>query len=132
MLRGDRAREPSVRDGLSDATVVHFATHGIVHDRRPLDSFLALGRAGTAPDADGRLTAAEVYQLRLNADLVVLSACRTALGSDSGDGLAGLTRAFLSAGAASVMATMWDVADEPTYRLLPGVLSPARAGSLEV
>ncbi|HWT46876.1 MAG TPA: CHAT domain-containing protein, partial [Vicinamibacterales bacterium] len=54
----------------------------------------------------------------LDADLVLLSACRTALGPISGDGVAGMTRAFVYAGAASVMATTWDVADAPTVRLV--------------
>jgi CHAT domain-containing protein/tetratricopeptide (TPR) repeat protein len=119
VLEGRGALEAAVRDGLRSATVVHFATHGIVRDDEPLDSFLALGRTNAADGDDGRLTAAEIYDLNLHADLVVLSACRTALGELSGEGIAGLTRAFLSAGSASVMATMWDVADEPTYRLVP-------------
>jgi CHAT domain-containing protein/tetratricopeptide (TPR) repeat protein len=119
VLEGRGALENAVRNSLRSATVVHFATHGIVRDDEPLDSFLALGRTNAADADDGRLTAAEIYELNLHADLVVLSACRTALGELSGEGIAGLTRAFLSAGSASVMATMWDVADEPTYRLVP-------------
>jgi tetratricopeptide (TPR) repeat protein len=119
VLEGRGALESAVRNSLRSATVVHFATHGIVRDDEPLDSFLALGRTNAADADDGRLTAAKIYELNLHADLVVLSACRTALGELSGEGIAGLTRAFLSAGSASVMATMWDVADEPTYRLVP-------------
>jgi CHAT domain-containing protein len=118
VLEGHGALEDAVRNSLRSATVVHFATHGIVRDDEPLDSFLALGRTNAADADDGRLTAAKIYELNLRADLVVLSACRTALGELSGEGIAGLTRAFLSAGSASVMATMWDVADEPTYRLV--------------
>jgi CHAT domain-containing protein len=118
VLRGDAAREPDVRARMQSATVIHLATHGIVRNDDPLDSFLALGGSSRS-DADGRLTAAKVYDLDLRADLIVLSGCRTAVGAISGDGIASLTRAFLSAGAASVIATLWDVADEPTYRLLP-------------
>jgi len=111
VMAGDAAREADVQARMSDATVIHFATHAIVRDDDPLESYLALG--GTP------LTGADVYGLTLRADVVVLSACRTALGQISGDGIAGLTRAFFYAGAASVMATMWDVADEPTFRLVP-------------
>jgi CHAT domain-containing protein len=61
----------------------------------------------------------EIYDIDLNADLVVLSACRTGLGPVSGDGVAGLARAFLYAGTPSVVATLWDVADEPAALLMP-------------
>jgi CHAT domain-containing protein len=90
--------------------VSHFAPHAIIDDTDPLGSFLAL--------EGGNLTVADIYTLRLDADLVLLSACRTALGPISGDGVAGVTRAFVYAGAASVMATTWDVADAPTVRLV--------------
>jgi len=60
----------------------------------------------------------EIYGMDLQTDLVVLSACSTALGKLSGDGMAGLTRAFFYGGAPSVMATLWDVADEPTSLLI--------------
>jgi CHAT domain-containing protein len=126
VLTGPQADSSDVREGMRDATVIHLATHGVVRDDQPFDSFLALGRnvAGTGRhvagiDDDGRLTAGQIYGLDLRADVVVLSACRTALGEISGDGIAGLTRAFFYAGASSVVATMWDVADEPTVQLMP-------------
>ena len=99
------------------AKIIHLATHGIVDSSDPLRSFVALGRTASQPNHSGRLTAQEVYTLDLHADLVVLSACRTGLGRISGDGVAGLARAFLYAGAASVISTMWDVADQPTAQL---------------
>jgi CHAT domain-containing protein len=74
--------------------------------------------AADAMEDDGRLTADEVYGLRLRARLVVLSACRTALGPLSGDGVIGFTRAFLYAGASSVVATSWDVPDEAGYEVM--------------
>jgi CHAT domain-containing protein len=118
LLGGLEASEPAVRDQLPAHRVVHFATHGVLIDDRPFDSFLALGgRTGDGP-ADGRLTVREVYDLRLRADLVVLSACRTAAGPVTGDGIVGLTRAFFYAGANSLLATLWDVADEPTRLLI--------------
>src|SRR5438067_1798433 len=84
---------------------------------RPAGLISRLRARGDAAAADGRLTAEEVYGLDLHADLVFLSACRTALGRISGDGVAGLARAFFYAGAASVVSTLWDVADEPTSQL---------------
>jgi CHAT domain-containing protein/tetratricopeptide (TPR) repeat protein len=128
VLTGSQATERTVRDRMRDATVIHLATHGIIRDDDPLGSFLALGRNGSGGDDDGRLTAAKIYDLHLHADVVVLSACRTALGSISGDGIAGLTRAFFYAGTPSVVATMWDVADEPTFRLVPEFYRALLAG----
>jgi CHAT domain-containing protein len=118
-LRGAAADEMSVRKAVESAKVIHFATHGIVSNDDPFSSYLALGR-GRDGSTDGRLTAEEVYRLNLNADLVVLSACRTGLGRISGDGVAGLARAFFYAGAASVVATLWDVADAPASQLVAG------------
>ena len=60
-----------------------------------------------------------MYGLRLDAELVVLSACRSAGGRVTGDGISALARAFFYAGTASLIASVWDVADEPTNRLLP-------------
>ncbi len=118
VLTGTEATEPAVRKYLADRRILHFATHGVLRDDQALESYLALGRVSGSASADGRLTAAEIYALRLNADLVVLSACRSGLGPISGDGVNGLTRAFFYAGARTVMATLWDVPDQPTNRLI--------------
>jgi CHAT domain-containing protein len=122
VLTGAQATEANVRRLAREASLLHFATHGIVRDERPLDSFLALNRDAGGGD-DGRLTVQEIYGLDLQASLVVLSACRTGLGQLSSDGIVGLTRAFFYAGAPSVVATLWDVADEPTFRLVSGFYS---------
>jgi CHAT domain-containing protein len=111
ILEGAAALEDRVRALSSDKTVLHFATHAVVRDDRPFDSYLALAR-------DGRLTAEKVYGLELSANLVVMSGCRTALGKVTGDGIVGLTRAFFYAGTPSVLATLWEVADDPTYLLV--------------
>jgi CHAT domain-containing protein/tetratricopeptide (TPR) repeat protein len=118
VLAGAGATEARVLAAAPQQGVVHFATHAIVRDTNPAASFLALGRAGDAPDA-GELTPAKIEQLSLEADLVVLSACRSAGGTPTGDGVAALARAFISSGVPSVIATVWDVADAPTMRLLP-------------
>lgn len=110
VLTGAGVQTAAVRSAAARSTVLHFATHGIVDDNKPFDSFLAL--------ADGKLTARDIYGLNLNADLVFLSACRSGMGKVTGDGVLGLTRAFLYAGTRSVIATLWDVADEPTAKLV--------------
>jgi CHAT domain-containing protein/tetratricopeptide (TPR) repeat protein len=118
LLSGATANESEVRKALRDARVVHFATHGVVRDDEPMASFLALGGSAASPQDDGRLTTAEVYELSLDADLVVLSACRSAVGPVTGDGITGLTRAFFVAGSRSVMASLWDLPDIVTAPLL--------------
>lgn len=119
VLAGVDAGESAVRACLPQSRVVHFATHGLLIDEKPFESFLALGRRSTAAGDDGRLTVGEIYDLKLHADLVVLSACRTAGGPITGDGIIGMSRAFFYAGANRVLATLWDVADAPTERLIP-------------
>lgn len=126
-LVGGEATKEAVRQQVRGKSVLHFATHAIVRDDQPFESFLALGGNSTGSD-DGRLTVQEIYGLDLQADLVVLSACRTALGKVSGDGILGMTRAFFYAGASSVMATLWDVADEPTNLLILDFYSSLRKG----
>jgi CHAT domain-containing protein/tetratricopeptide (TPR) repeat protein len=118
LLMGSDATKQAVREGAAGKTVLHLATHAIVRDDQPLDSFLALSAGDKSPPGSGRLTVQEIYGMDLETDLVVLSACSTALGKLSGDGMAGLTRAFFYGGAPSVMATLWDVADEPTSLLI--------------
>ena len=125
-FEGEAARERDVREASANKAVLHFATHAIVRDDDPFSSFLALSRSG---DDDGLLTAQEIYRLRLDADLVVLSACRSAGGRVTGDGIATFARAFLYAGAPSVVASLWDVADEPTNRLIPDFYRSWLAGA---
>jgi len=118
VLADTAATEPRVLAAAPQKAVLHFATHAIVRDADPLSSFLALGRP---PDgsASGQLTADKIYGLRLDADLVVLSACRSGEGVPTGDGIAALARAFFYAGSSSLIVSLWDIADQPTNRLLP-------------
>lgn len=118
LLMGRAASKNALLEQTAGRTVLHLATHAIVRDDQPFDSFLALSAGDKSPPADGRLTVQEIYGMDLQTDLVVLSACRTGLGKLSGDGIAGLTRAFFYGGTPSVMATLWDVADEPTSVLI--------------
>jgi len=125
LLEGPRASAADLIQTLPQATVLHFATHAIVSGTNPFGSFLALNRnareqpTAQDPAPDGLLTTASIYSLRLHTRLVVLSACRTGLGPVSADGVAGLSRAFFYAGSASVLTTLWDVADQPTAVLMP-------------
>ena len=119
VLAGTRATESGVRARLATARVVHFATHAIVTDERPMDSFLALASEAPGDDGDGRLTVEEVYGLSLDASLVVLSGCRTASGRVTGDGVVGLSRAFFVAGTPSIVASLWDLPDVAGQRILP-------------
>lgn len=100
---------------------VHFATHGILDSRHPELSGLvfSLYDEHGNPRKDGVLRLNDVYNLRLDADLVVLSACRTALGKEiRGEGLVGLTRGFMYAGASRVLASLWSVEDRATAELM--------------
>lgn len=120
VLLADQATETNVTAKLPTANVVHFATHGYAYgsEARMRDSFIAL-----APDAknDGLLTAGEILDApyRLAADLVVLSACQTALGTQMmAEGTVGLQRAFLAKGARSLLVSLWSVDDEATKSLM--------------
>lgn len=99
---------------------VHFATHGLINSRYPELSSLALSAfdKNGAPQP-GFLRLYDIYSLKLNADLVVLSACEAALGKDvRGEGLIGLTRGFMYAGATGVVASLWRASDQATASLM--------------
>jgi len=105
---------------LDQYRIVHFATHGLIDARRPALSSLVLSLVDErgAP-IDGYLRMSDIYNRRLPVDLVVLSACRTALGADMrGEGLVGLTRGFMYAGARRVVASLWQVDDQATAQLM--------------
>jgi CHAT domain-containing protein len=105
---------------LGDYRLVHFATHGVLNSEHPELSGLVLSLVrpdGTAQD--GFLRLSDIYNLRLAADVVVLSACQTALGKDiRGEGLIGLTRGFMYAGSRRIVASLWQVDDLATAELM--------------
>ncbi|MCP3962362.1 MAG: CHAT domain-containing protein [bacterium] len=119
---GAEATEERAKSLDRDTRILHFATHGKVDDRFPLNSFVALTiPEESSEDRDnGLLQAWEIFErVRIDADLVVLSACQSGLGKElRGEGLYGLTRAFQYAGARTVAATLWSVADETTAELM--------------
>src|SRR5262249_42265471 len=98
----------------------HFATHGLLNSERPELSGLVLSLVDeNGTPQDGFFGLDEIYNLKLNADLVVLSACDTALGKEvKGEGLVGLTRGFMNAGAPRVVASLWSVDDRATAQLM--------------
>ena len=107
-------------DVLAHYRVVHFATHALLNNSYPELSgvVLSLVDENGAPQ-NGFLRLYEIYNLRLSSDLVVLSACRTALGKQvRGEGLIGLTRGFMYAGSPRVMVSLWEVNDEATAELM--------------
>jgi CHAT domain-containing protein len=123
------ANEENVKakDRLSRYRIVHFSAHGLINEHRPrfsgiLLSTPATGKDGkTAAEEDGLLSAYEVFNLKLNAELVVLSACETGLGKEvKGEGMMGLMRAFIYAGAPSVVVSLWKVDDEGAADLMIG------------
>jgi CHAT domain-containing protein/Tfp pilus assembly protein PilF len=105
---------------LAHYRIVHFATHGLINSQHPELSGLVLSLVDEqGKQQDGFLRLHDIYNLKLGADMVVLSACRTALGKDvKGEGLLGLTRGFMYAGAQRVVASLWDVRDEATAALM--------------
>ncbi|MBD2196891.1 MULTISPECIES: CHAT domain-containing protein [Calothrix] len=116
-ITGKEATKAALIQKLPQARFIHLATHGL------LDDFKGLGVPGAvalAPDGkdNGLLTANEILDLKINAELVVLSACDTGQGKLTGDGVIGLSRALISAGAPSVIVTLWSIPDSPSALLM--------------
>jgi CHAT domain-containing protein/tetratricopeptide (TPR) repeat protein len=134
LFLGEQATEENVKHNplLARARNLHFAVHGFVDEEHPEQSGLILA---PGPGEDGRLRVSEIFNLELHADLVVLSACDTGLGRNvAGEGVIGVSRALLYAGAASVVVSLWPVADNSTsdlmvrfYRHLPRMEDKAAA-----
>ena len=119
VLLGDRATETTFKsEPLKDFQVIHLAVHAIEDPRFPERAGLVLGRDADSKD-DGLLQLREIANLRLNANLVVLSACGTARGKIEGEeGVENLVRVFLAAGARAVIASLWNADDDYTAALM--------------
>jgi CHAT domain-containing protein/tetratricopeptide (TPR) repeat protein len=116
----DASRATALSPVMARYKFVHFATHAVFNSEHPELSGIILSLVDKfGGEQDGFLKAYDVYNLKLQAELVVLSSCRTALGKEvRGEGLMSLTRGFMYAGASRVLASLWNVSDEPTAHLM--------------
>jgi CHAT domain-containing protein/Flp pilus assembly protein TadD len=114
-LTGTAPTKAIVLEKMQQSQIIHLATHGLLDDTQGLESAIAL-----APNDNdsGLLTASEILNLKLQAKLVVLSACNTGRGKITGDGVIGLSRALMSAGVPSAIVSLWTVPDAPTASLM--------------
>jgi CHAT domain-containing protein/tetratricopeptide (TPR) repeat protein len=121
-LLWDDAAKATVVEQMPNAQIIHFATHGLLEYGNPQESGVldVPGAIALAPSANdsGLLTAAEILQMNLTAELVVLSACDTGRGRVTGDGVVGLSRAFVTAGVPSIVVSLWAVDDAATAELM--------------
>jgi CHAT domain-containing protein len=135
----DQANESTVKSlNLKPYKYLHFATHGLTDEDRPTNSCLILAQnqyklpspSGEGPGVgDNLLTSSEMYGLELDAELVVLSACQTGKGTlKAGEGIIGLTRGLLYAGARNLMVSQWNVNDASTAELMTKFYSKILAG----
>jgi CHAT domain-containing protein/tetratricopeptide (TPR) repeat protein len=107
-IGGEATKAEFLKDS-PGATVIHLATHGLVNEEHPMESALVLAPSG---NDDGLLTVRDILQLpALKSHLVVLSACQTARGKITGDGVVGLSRSFIIAGTPSILVSQWNVDD---------------------
>jgi CHAT domain-containing protein len=113
-------RTNTIGSALNGYRIIHFATHALVNDQRPeLSGILLSSFDKQGLQQDGFLNMNDILNLNLSADLVVLSACSTGLGKEvRGEGIVGLTRAFMYAGASSVVVSLWNVEDRATANLM--------------
>ena len=117
---GKQATKAAIVKQMVNARLIHLATHGLLDDFKGLGvpGAIALAPDGTGKDNDGLLTADEILDLKLNADLVVLSACDTGRGRITGDGVIGLSRSLITAGVPSIIVSLWKVPDASTAFLM--------------
>ena len=131
----DANRSAAMSDDLIKYRIIHFATHSFLDSTHPELSAIALSMLDSqGRPQNGYLRAHEVFNLRLGAELVVLSGCRTGLGKEvKGEGLYGMTRGFMYAGSKRVLVSLWDVQDQATARLMSdfyrGLLGPKHASA---
>jgi CHAT domain-containing protein len=119
-ITGKQATKATIVRQMSTVRIIHFATHGLLDDFQGLGvpGAIALGPDGTGQENDGLLTANDILDMKLNAELVVLSACDTGRGRLTGDGVIGLSRSLITAGVPSVLVSLWKVPDRSTALLM--------------
>lgn len=116
LLLRDQASESTLKELIGEADIVHLAAHGTYDAKTPFASSVLLS---PGKKEDGHLTAGEIYAMRTKARLVVLSACETGIGTImAGDDVIGLNRAFLYAGAGSLVSSLWKISDDATEKLM--------------
>jgi CHAT domain-containing protein len=122
VLLNEQATERAIKQQISNARIVHLATHGLLDYGTPEDTGVLdfPGAVALAPGEgeDGLLTSAEIVDMNLLAELVVLSACDTGRGRITGDGVIGLSRSLIMAGVPSVLVSLWAVDDAATTELM--------------
>lgn len=125
---GEQATESILKkERLDSYKAIHFATHAVIDEQVPGRSGVVL--SSPDPEEDGVLQIHEIFNLELNADLVILSACQTALGKlVYGEGIVGLTRAFLYAGTSNIVVSLWNVDDKSTADLMAGFYESMKSG----
>jgi CHAT domain-containing protein/Flp pilus assembly protein TadD len=116
-ITGSDATKIDVVERMKQARIVHLATHGLLDDFKGLGTPGAIALAPSGQD-NGLLTADEILDLKLQAELVVLSACDTGRGTITGDGVIGLSRSLITAGVPSVIVSLWSVPDSSTAALM--------------
>jgi CHAT domain-containing protein len=110
---GEKATKVYIEKLLPKARLIHLATHGLLDDIKQLGVPGAIALAPSGKD-NGFLTAGEIYEMKLNAELIVLSACHSGQGKITGDGVVGLSRCLFAAGVPSVIVSLWSVGDDST------------------
>lgn len=127
----DASKSEVLKSDLGNYRFIHFATHGLLSGDIPyvLEPALVLSQPGNRNPEDGFLKMSEILELKLNADAVVLSACKTALGKEiAGEGIVGLSRAFMLAGSKSVIVSLWSVESNSTATLMKSFYSNLKPG----
>ena len=128
-ITGQRATKAAFLEIAGNYKILHLATHGKADDRIGDNSFLAFSQSASSPSSRDWLYSRELYQLRLNADMVVLSACETGVGElQRGEGIISLARGFSYAGAKSVVQSLWNVDDRSTKDMMHYFYTNLRKG----
>ncbi|NND99411.1 MAG: CHAT domain-containing protein [Pirellulaceae bacterium] len=116
---GKQATETLVKDRMNTARVIHLASHGSLEAENIFSrSYLSAIALTPSEDDDGFLTVREIMRMKLDAELVILSACNSGMGHVTGEGVVGLSRAYLTAGVPTVVVSLWPVSDQATETLM--------------